>query len=48
MTLLTVQAIPNVNAIVKYELARAVDHRGGSSLTAPGSWVDVAAFQVRT
>ena len=42
------QAIPNVHAIVKYELSRAVDHKGGRSLAAPSDWVNVAAFQVNT
>ena len=35
-----------MNAVVKYELSRTVDHEGGRSLSAPGNWVNVIAFQV--
>ena len=35
-----------MNAVVKYELSRSVDHEGGRSLLAPGSWVNVNNFQV--
>ena len=35
-----------MNAVVKYELSRSVDHEGGRSLLVAGSWVNVNDFQV--
>lgn len=41
------QAIANVNGIVKYELSLGVDHEAGRSLVNPSSWKEVEEFQVR-
>ena len=40
------QPIPNVNAIVKYDIYHDVDHQGGRTLTAPGTWRAVPDFRV--
>jgi len=40
------QAIPNVNAIVRYDVSFAVDHLGGRSIHDPARWTNVAAFHV--
>ena len=46
VTSVFLQATPNVNGIVKYEVSRAVDHDGGRSLNSPGTWGNVDDFKV--
>ncbi|KAK2183518.1 hypothetical protein NP493_308g01004 [Ridgeia piscesae] len=43
-----VNPIPNVNAIVKYDIYHDVDHQGGRTLTAPGTWRAVPDFRNET
>ncbi|KAI0212815.1 hypothetical protein LSAT2_002263 [Lamellibrachia satsuma] len=45
----SMEPIPNVNAIVKYELVHSLDHQGGRTITtAPSSWKLVPNFKNET